>query len=653
MSELYTPTKYTSDYYEYEKYDTPISVVGRLRSRSDYWQSIGCSQYILDTIRRGYIIPITDDVESAYLRNNKSSRDEPVFVRKAIDELLDTGAIVECKGPTWVVNPLTVAKKGGKFRLVLDLRHINAKIKKEKCKFEGHDTALQYLSKDGYMSAFDLKAGYHHIDIASEQQDLLGFSYPDWKENTRYFKFVVLPFGLSTAGLIFTKVLREIMKTWRGQCIQAVCFLDDGLQANQTKDVVERHALIMKGTLLSAGWIPHRSKSQWVPVQVIQWLGFLLDLAKGKIFCSKSRIDETKLVLNNILKSKVTHIKYKLASMDRSHGDLVHMMTRFMNLAISEAPSWNCSIVVLPALERELKFWQRNIDSENGRDLFPSVATGQIDCILHSDASNTGCATVLTPEPNRRKLIVNRMFNEQESLSSSTERELLGVLHGITHFRHVLTHTNINWFTDAKNVARIAKRGSKKPYLANLAVAIYQVAKKHSINLNLIWIPRDQNEEADFWSRVRDFDDWGVSPQWFQKICDYCDFKATIDRFADPRNKKVKRFNTRFYHCQSEATDAFSQNWQQEKNWVVPFIFLINRTIRYCQMCAAEMILVFPKWKTAVFWPAIQDILQNKPSVIRHQLVMGNIFVKGTTETSIFGSPKWKGQSMALHLKFW
>ena len=54
-----------------------------------------------------------------------------------------------------------------------------------------------------------------------------------------------------------------------------------------------------------------------------------------------------------------------------------------------------------------------------------------------------------------------------------------------------------------------------KPYILNLAVACYKIAKAHSILLNVVWIPRDQNEEANFWSRVIDYNDWGVSTEWF------------------------------------------------------------------------------------------------------------------------------------------
>ena len=55
------------------------------------------------------------------------------------------------------------------------------------------------------MFSFDLKSGYHHIEIASEYQTFLGFSWKFHKgEGCQYFVFSVLPFGLSTALCIFT-----------------------------------------------------------------------------------------------------------------------------------------------------------------------------------------------------------------------------------------------------------------------------------------------------------------------------------------------------------------------------------------------------------------------------------------------------------------
>ena len=652
MASNFTREKITTNYFNYEKTGTQISVVGRLKKHIVYWESIGCSSYNLDVIRKGYVIPVLGEVLAADIRNNKSSREHPTLVRKSI-ELLQTGAVVECSTPPRVINPLTVSEKDGKLRLVIDLRHINKKLIKTKCKFEGHDTVLQYLKPESYITVFDLKSGYHHVEVVKTQHKLLGFSYEDHEGMRRFFKFVVLPFGLATAGLIFTKVLRELLKYWRCQKIQAAIFLDDGLPTNTHYRTTKQHALQIKGSLIEAGWVPHREKSCWEPKRVVTWLGFSLNMIKQKIFCTENRISKTQKLIKSALKMEKIHVKFlskisgSITSMERSHGDIVFLFTKFMCLAIAEAISWNCLIQVNPAVREELLFWDENLDIENGMPIFVNTGLGQLS---FSDASDHGCATVVMPCPRQEKIIVAREFNEQEKLTSSTERELLGVLHGLIACKEKLAGKSISWFTDNQNVARITKRGSMKAFLLNLALGIHKVAKENSIQLQVIWIPRYQNEEADFWSKVRDFDDWGIKAEWFQKICEYFKITATIDRFADGTNRKTTRFNLRFFHSQAEATDCFTQQWKGEINWVVPPVFLINRAIDYCKICQATMILVVPKWKSATFWPKLHDLMTSKYTV--GQIEMGNIFIKGTTNSSVFGSDNWKGKSLALLVNY-
>ena len=60
---------------------------------------------------------------------------------------------------------------------------------------------------------FDLKSGYHHIVIHDDSQTILGFSW-GYKDQKRYLFFRVLPFGLSTACYVFTKLLRPLVKIW-------------------------------------------------------------------------------------------------------------------------------------------------------------------------------------------------------------------------------------------------------------------------------------------------------------------------------------------------------------------------------------------------------------------------------------------------------
>jgi hypothetical protein len=124
---------------------------------------------------------------------------------------LINGCIVETKDVPYEVNPLTVAiSDSGKERLVLDLRHVNRYIEKQKVKFEGVNEAKQYAKQGNYAVKFDIKSGYHHIDIHPDHQTFLGFSW-NFDGVQQYYVFTVLPFGISSAGHIFTKGLRTFV----------------------------------------------------------------------------------------------------------------------------------------------------------------------------------------------------------------------------------------------------------------------------------------------------------------------------------------------------------------------------------------------------------------------------------------------------------
>ena len=63
------------------------------------------------------------------------------------------------------------------------------------------------------MFSFDFKSRYHHVEISLDHQTFLGFCWrsPD-SNNEVFYVFTVLPFGLSSAPNVFTKLLREILE---------------------------------------------------------------------------------------------------------------------------------------------------------------------------------------------------------------------------------------------------------------------------------------------------------------------------------------------------------------------------------------------------------------------------------------------------------
>ena len=180
------------------------SVRGRLKSHFSAWEEIGSPSTVVSVIREGYKLPLLTIPESCGLANNKSAIDNACFVTKALEDRIAANCISIVNSQPRVVNPLTVSVRAeGKKRLVLDLRHVNPHL------FKNISTAQQLLAEGYYLYTFNIKSAYHHVEIFDSHRTYLGFQWP-YQGKPTYFVFNVLPFGLSTAPYIFTKVLKPV-----------------------------------------------------------------------------------------------------------------------------------------------------------------------------------------------------------------------------------------------------------------------------------------------------------------------------------------------------------------------------------------------------------------------------------------------------------
>ena len=73
------------------------------------------------------------------------------------------------------------------------------------------------------------------MDIFEEHQKYLGFAW-ELEGVTKYFVFTVLPFGLATACYAFTKLMRPMVRYWRGKGLRAIVYIDDGSVAVRGRD---------------------------------------------------------------------------------------------------------------------------------------------------------------------------------------------------------------------------------------------------------------------------------------------------------------------------------------------------------------------------------------------------------------------------------
>ncbi|XP_072043483.1 uncharacterized protein, partial [Amphiura filiformis] len=236
---------------------------------------------------------------------------------------------------------------------------------------------------------------------------------------------------------------------------------------------------------------------------------------------------------------------------------------------------------------------------------------------------------------------------------SSTWRELKAVHTALLSFAPVIKGKMVKLHTDNQGVVAISAKGSMNLELQNIAVDIFNVCKRFSISLEVQWIPRTENQEADYLSRLIDFDDWGVSRPFFDFMNSLWG-PYSVDRFADPINAKMGKFNSKFWCPGTAQVDAFSLDWSSDNNWLVPPISAIPAVLRHIKVCKAQGTLVVPMWPSSPFWPLLFSQQSDFKDLVKFCIQFtdtSNIFVQGRNMNSTFGSKFFTSKVMCIRLQ--
>ena len=368
----------------------------------------------------------------------------------------------------------------------------------KKFKYENLKTVADIFEKDFTFGTFDLRHGYHHIPIAEEDQKYLGFSWTFPDGRTRFFVFLVLPFGLASACYAFTKLMRPLVKKWRSMGFRVVVYLDDGIFGSHSVHLTKQHSLIIKYYLERAGLTINTKKSNFEPSTIGKWLGFEIDTHLMIFKVPAQKIQHLKnLIIECLSATKVTakqisRISGRIISMSLAFGNIARLFTRQMYKFIESRKFWFKPEIISVELFSELKFWLEGLDNNNGFRIKQNIQTTKV---VYSDASGTGYGGYIVDRLGNE--IARGTFTEFERGTSSTYRELLAVKNVLQSVGFLLRNESVQWNTDNINVVRIIQAGSSKEHLQAKAIEIYEFCICYDIEIFPLWIPREQNEIAD------------------------------------------------------------------------------------------------------------------------------------------------------------
>ena len=182
---------------------------------------------------------------------------EKMAMKQAIELVRDSSQA------TFVSPMFVVTKADGCWRPVINLKCLNQHILARHFKMESIKTAKGLLCREDWMIKLDLKDAYLLVPLYHHHRKFLAFH---WRG--QLWRFTSLPFGLSSAPFIFTKLMKPIVATLRKLGIRVILYLDDILVMAPTKEEVRKHLATALELLIALGFVINMKKSVTCPDQV-------------------------------------------------------------------------------------------------------------------------------------------------------------------------------------------------------------------------------------------------------------------------------------------------------------------------------------------------------------------------------------------------
>ena len=267
-----------------------LAVGGRLQKFWHVWLTLGANPRVVSILRQGYMLPFKirppltrfPVIKSGYAHPGKS---KALF--QALTELTNKLVVekVVIRASLAFYNRLfLVPKSNHRWRPILDLSHLNLFLKPGTFKMETPETIRLSLQRGEWVTSLDFSDAYFHIPISQRSRKYLRFFL-----GKKAYQFTALPFGLATAPLEFTKVVKEVKLMAQARGIRIQQYLDDWLVRAPDQETCRLHTQTLLALCRELGWVVNMEKSELTPQQVFNFVGYRFDLLSGLVLPTQDR----------------------------------------------------------------------------------------------------------------------------------------------------------------------------------------------------------------------------------------------------------------------------------------------------------------------------------------------------------------------------
>ena len=207
------------------------TVGGRLALFHPSWSKITLDPWVLNIVSEGLLLsfhspPPMSNIPLCLTSHHPSLREVVISLRKkgAIEPVFNPDS------PGFYSRLFLVPKKDGSWRPVIDLSTLNSFMRVDKFKMETPASVRLAIRTGDWAVFIDLSDAYFHVLMHPSARKFLRFLALN-----QVWQFRALPFGLSTAPRVFTKLMLVVGAHFRSSGIRILQYLDDWLLLHKSK----------------------------------------------------------------------------------------------------------------------------------------------------------------------------------------------------------------------------------------------------------------------------------------------------------------------------------------------------------------------------------------------------------------------------------
>ena len=562
---------------------------------------------------------------------------QAAFWRKERERMFATGAWEQGTCSNFVSQAFLVPKPGGKYRLVLDFRHLNSHCKEFGITFETLKRLRRIARKSDWMISFDMQDGFHCINIAPEDRKYMTFQLPDGE----LIQCAGLPFGWNCSPYVFCKTMKTLVSALRAPSAQTensqleklravdrdapegatgsrrggiphlirrpqtdtvkglrvLPYMDDFLIIchSRAEAVSAQHRVQQVLDLLGLARNPE--KGHWEPTQQLEHLGLLVDSKRGLFQVTPKRLHKIRACARELVclsKRNARLLPVRRLASFVGLAQSVYLAVpparhflRELHVCIKTKQSWGARVRLSPQAYRDLQWWITLPQKWNGRAIWRSPRNAK----LSADASKLAWGGVLNDTTPARGF-----WTKEERRLSITELELEAVLRTVQSFISHLRSRHVLLREDNMGVVHmLAHYSSRVPSIMRRLRELWLLLDTNGIELSVLYIRSEANVWADALSRERDTEEWMLNPDVFDLLQSKFG-PHTIDRFASMLTAQLPRYNSRWQDPRCEAVDSLSLDWRGENNYCNPPWTLLAQVAQRLAEQPVPCTVVAPHW---------------------------------------------------------